>query len=49
VGDYPVDDGALQVAPGVWVVGDAVGRFRGIVASMISGRYVAARISGGTR
>ena len=44
VGDYPVDDGSLQVAPGVWVAGDAVGRFRGIVASMISGRYAAAQI-----
>ncbi len=44
VGAYPVDDGSLQVAPGVWVVGDACGRFRGIVASMISGRYAAARL-----
>jgi hypothetical protein len=49
VGDYPVDDGSLQVAPGVWVAGDAGGRFRGIVASMVSGRYAALRLSGGTR
>jgi uncharacterized FAD-dependent dehydrogenase len=44
VGDYAVDDGSLQVAENVYVVGDAGGRFRGIVASMISGRYAAARI-----
>lgn len=44
VGDYPVDDGSLQVAPGVWIAGDAGGRFRGIVASMISGRYAALQI-----
>lgn len=48
VGDYPVDDGALQVAPGVWIAGDVHGRFRGIVASMISGRYAARRILAGT-
>jgi hypothetical protein len=41
IGDYPVIDGALAVAPGVSVVGDATGRFRGIVASMVSGRYAA--------
>ncbi|MBL9103809.1 MAG: FAD-dependent monooxygenase [Myxococcales bacterium] len=45
VGDYPDDDGALKIAPGVWVAGDACGRFRGIVASMISGRYVAASVA----
>ena len=44
VGDYPVDDGHLAVADGVWVAGDAIGRFRGIVASMISGRYAARRL-----
>jgi uncharacterized protein len=44
VGDYPADDGALRGAPGVWIAGDACGRFRGIVASMVSGRYVARRI-----
>jgi hypothetical protein len=49
VGDYPADDGALQVAPDVWLAGDVCGRFRGIVASMISGRYVAARITRTTR
>jgi hypothetical protein len=49
VGAYPADDGALQVAPGVWIAGDAGGRFRGIVASMISGRYVADRIIRATR
>lgn len=43
VGDFPVDDGALEVAPGVRVAGDLTGRFRGIVASMVSGRYAALR------
>lgn len=41
VGDYPLDDGQLEVAPGVRVAGDLTGRFRGIVASMVSGRYAA--------
>lgn len=41
VGDYPLDDGALQAAPGVWLAGDLCGRFRGIVAGMVSGRYAA--------
>lgn len=45
VGDYPCDDGHLAIAPGVWVAGDAAGRFRGIVAAMVSGRYVARRIA----
>jgi hypothetical protein len=47
VGDYAVDDGSLQIAPNVWIAGDACGRFRGIVASMVSGRYVARRIRSG--
>ena len=45
IGDYPVSDEHLELAPGVFVAGDACGRFRGIVASMISGRYVGARIT----
>ena len=45
VGDYPVSDEHLELAPGVFVAGDACGRFRGIVASMISGRYVGGRIT----
>jgi hypothetical protein len=44
VGDYPLDDGSLKVAPGIWVAGDLIGRFRGIVASMVSGRYAARSI-----
>lgn len=44
VGEYPVCDDFLQAAKGVWIAGDAGGRFRGIVAAMISGRYVARRI-----
>ena len=47
VGDYAVDDGGLRVAEGVYVAGDACGRFRGIVASMVSGRYVAERLLAG--
>ncbi len=46
IGEYPLapaDD--LLLAPGLWLAGDAAGRFRGIVASMISGRYVARRIA----
>jgi uncharacterized protein len=46
VGDYPIDDGSLEVAPNLWVVGDAGGRFRGIVAGMVSGRYAALRAIG---
>ncbi|MGL1900897.1 MAG: hypothetical protein OCC49_02085 [Fibrobacterales bacterium] len=40
VGWYPVLDENLKV-PGVpaWVIGDAAGSFRGIVAAMISGHY----------
>lgn len=49
VGEYPVDDGSLKIAPNVWIAGDACGRFRGIVASMVSGRYVARRITTGGR
>jgi hypothetical protein len=45
VGDYPVGTGDLALAEGVLVAGDACGRFRGIVASMISGRYVGASIA----
>lgn len=44
VGEYPVCDDFLQAADGVFVTGDAGGRFRGIVAAMVSGRYVARRI-----
>ncbi len=47
VGDYPVDDGDLGIAPGVWMAGDLCGRFRGIVASMISGRYVGGAVAPG--
>lgn len=45
VGDYPDDDGALRLTPDIWAAGDVCGRFRGIVASMVSGRYVAARVA----
>ena len=45
VGDYPVSTEELELAPGVLVAGDACGRFRGIVASMVSGRYVGAAIA----
>ena len=41
VANYPVLDGHLKV-PGenMWIGGDATGRFRGIVASMLSGFYI---------
>jgi hypothetical protein len=45
VGEYPADDGALELAPGVMVAGDACGRFRGIVAALVSGRYAARRLT----
>lgn len=45
VGDYPISDGTLQIADHVWIAGDACGRFRGIVASMVSGRYVARQLA----
>lgn len=44
VGDYP-DDTDLALTDDIWTAGDVCGRFRGIVASMISGRYVAASIA----
>ncbi len=44
VGDYPVSDPDLEIAPNVFIAGDACGRFRGIVASMVSGRYVGHRL-----
>jgi uncharacterized FAD-dependent dehydrogenase len=44
IGEYPICDGALKIAPSVWIAGDASGRFRGIIAAMVSGRYVAQRM-----
>lgn len=44
VGDYP-DDSDLALTDDIWTAGDVCGRFRGIVASMVSGRYVAARVA----
>lgn len=44
VGDYP-DDADLALTDDIWTAGDVCGRFRGIVASMVSGRYVAASIA----
>ncbi len=45
VGDYPVSSDDLELAPGVLVAGDVCGRFRGIVASMVSGRYVGRQVT----
>ncbi len=45
VGEYPVSTADLALAGGVFVAGDACGRFRGIVASMVSGRYVGASLA----
>lgn len=48
VGEYPVTDEHLrlrdQALGPACVVGDASGRFRGIVAAMISGHYVGSRL-----
>jgi uncharacterized protein len=46
VGWYPANDDTLQV-PDIpaWMAGDACGKFRGIVASMISGYYAAGRVN----
>jgi uncharacterized FAD-dependent dehydrogenase len=42
VGKYPVTDSNLKViGENIWVTGDATGKFRGIVASMLSGIFVA--------
>lgn len=45
LGMYPNDDGALRVSENLWVAGDGTGRFRGIVAAMISGRLAAIQIA----
>jgi len=42
---YPVATDDLVLAPGVLVAGDACGRFRGLVASMASGRYVGSALA----
>lgn len=46
VGFYPKLDGDLKLASkrDCWVVGDATGIFRGIVASLLSGFYVMEQI-----
>lgn len=46
VGHYPETDLNLQI-PGeqIWCAGDVVGKFRGIVAAMVSGHYVGTRIA----
>ena len=43
---YPQTDNNLRLTNGrpMWVAGDATGKFRGIVASMISGEYIADEI-----
>lgn len=41
VGEYPLTDSNLRVInENIWVVGDSTGKFRGIVASMLSGIFV---------
>ncbi len=44
VGMYPSSDHDLRVADSVRVAGDVTGLFRGIVSSMVSGRYAAGSI-----
>ncbi|MDO4922007.1 MAG: hypothetical protein Q4E64_09320 [Phascolarctobacterium sp.] len=43
-GKYPIPDTNLQIAPGVYVVGDGTALFRGLVAAFVSGAYVALKI-----
>lgn len=44
VGWYPANNDNLRCPNGpAWVVGDATGKFRGIVAAMVSGHYAASR------
>lgn len=45
VGCYPADHDLQIGDTGLWVAGDGTGRFRGIVASLISGAYVAEQIA----
>ena len=45
VGLYPADDDLQLGDTGLWVAGDSTGRFRGIVASLVSGAYVAEQIA----
>lgn len=43
LGRYPTCDDDLALGPGLWVAGDGSGRFRGLVAALSSGLYVANR------
>lgn len=47
VGDYPIttDELELQSQPNIFVAGDCTGKFRGIVAAMLSGMLVARTIT----
>lgn len=45
VGEYPVTDENLKISnSNIWIGGDACGKFRGIVAAMISGIYIAMQL-----
>jgi uncharacterized protein len=44
VGDYPRHEGLRVPGTGVWVAGDCTGGFRGLVAALVSGRYVAEQL-----
>lgn len=46
VGYYPVLDKNLKLIshPNCWVIGDATGLFRGIIAALLSGYYVMEQI-----
>lgn len=46
VGYYPVTDDNLKVkGENIWIGGDATGKFRGIIASMLSGIFISSIIS----
>lgn len=49
LGRYPGGGDDLEAAPGVWAAGDGSGRFRGLVAALVSGLYVAERVEPSSR
>lgn len=43
-GKYPISNSNLQIAPGIYVVGDGTALFRGLTAAFVSGAYVALKL-----
>ncbi len=45
VGDYPIVNNQLEAeCPGMYVVGDSLGLFRGLTAALLSGHYIGQKI-----